>query len=112
MEKLKDLQVIDTVVGEGNVVKPGSIVSIHYTGRLISNGKKFDSSVDRNQPFETQIGVGRLIRGWDIGIVGMKVGGKRTLNIPSEMGYGVKGAGNVIGPNEDLTFDVELLEIK
>jgi FKBP-type peptidyl-prolyl cis-trans isomerase FkpA len=112
MGKLKDLQVIDTVIGEGNVVKPGSVVSIHYTGRLMSNGQKFDSSFDRNQPFDAQIGVGMLIRGWDVGIVGMKVGGKRTLNIPSEMGYGARGAGNVIGPNEDLTFDVELLEVK
>jgi FKBP-type peptidyl-prolyl cis-trans isomerase FkpA len=113
MGKLKDLQILDTVVGEGNTVKPGNVVSIHYTGRLMSNGQKFDSSVDRNQPFETQIGVGILIRGWDVGIVGMQVGGKRTLDIPSDMAYGTRGApGSIIGPNEDLTFDVELLAIR
>jgi peptidylprolyl isomerase len=110
-EKLKDLEIIDTVVGEGKEVKPGDLCSIHYRGKFLSNGKEFDSSYSQNKPFKTKIGVGRLIRGWDIGIVGMKVGGKRTLNIPSHLAYGERGAGAVIGPNEDLTFDVELLEI-
>jgi len=112
MGKLNNLQIIDTVVGEGETVKPGNVCVMHYSGKLLSNGKEFDSSYKRNEPFETMIGVQRVIRGWDVGIVGMKVGGKRTLNIPSAMAYGTRGAGNVIGPNEDLTFDVELLEIK
>jgi peptidylprolyl isomerase len=112
MDKLRSLEIIDTVVGEGNAVTPGKTCILHYSGKLLSNGVEFDSSYKRNQPFETMIGVGRLIAGWDQGIVGMKVGGKRTLNIPSEMAYGARGAGPTIGPNEDLTFDVELLEIK
>jgi len=111
MNKLTNLEIIDTVVGEGKEVKPGDFVSIHYSGKLMSNGQEFDSSYRRNQPFQTQIGVGQLIKGWDVGIVGMRVGGKRILNIPSDMGYGQRGAGNLIGPNEDLTFDVELLNI-
>ena len=84
---------------------------MHYTGTL-ENGTKFDSSVDRNQPFETQIGVGSVIKGWDQGVPGMKVGGKRKLTIPSDLAYGEQGAGDLIPPNATLIFEVELLEIK
>ena len=96
--------------GKGNAVKAGDTVSIHYTGWL-TDGKKFDSSVDRNQPFETRIGVGRVIQGWDMGVVGMKPGEKRKLTIPSKFAYKEFGAGGAIPPNADLIFDVELLEI-
>lgn len=96
--------------GTGDAVKPGNTVSIHYTGWL-TDGTKFDSSVDRGTPFETKIGVGRVIQGWDMGVVGMKVGEKRKLTIPSRYAYKEYGAGNIIPPNADLIFDVELLEI-
>ncbi len=109
--KMTDLKIEDIKVGTGAEVKSGDTVAIHYTGTL-TDGTKFDSSVDRGQPFVTQIGVGRVIKGWDLGVVGMKVGGKRKLYIPSSMAYGEMGAGGVIGPNADLIFDVELLEIK
>ena len=110
MNKLEKLEVIDTVVGQSNQgVEAGDIVIMHYTGKLLENGKQFDSSHSRNQPFQCQISVGQVIKGWDAGIIGMKIGGKRTLNIPSEMGYGSRGAGESIPPNADLTFDVELL---
>lgn len=96
--------------GIGEEVKAGDTVSIHYTGWLI-DGTKFDSSVDRNMPFVTKIGVGQVIKGWDMGVIGMKKGEKRKLTIPSEFGYGAYGAGDVIPPDADLVFDVELLEI-
>jgi peptidylprolyl isomerase len=109
------LQYEDTVVGTGTSPKPGQKCSMHYTGWLWENeakGKKFDSSVDRGQPFEFQIGVGMVIKGWDEGVMTMKVGGKRTLLIPANLGYGSRGAGGVIPPNATLVFDVELLGIK
>jgi peptidylprolyl isomerase len=109
------LQVIDTVAGTGASPKAGETCVMHYTGWLYENGqkgKKFDSSVDRGQPFEFPIGVGRVIKGWDEGVSTMKVGGKRTLIIPAELGYGARGAGGVIPPNATLIFDVELLSIK
>jgi peptidylprolyl isomerase len=109
------LQVLDTTPGSGASPKTGEICVMHYTGWLYENGqkgKKFDSSVDRGQPFEFPIGVGRVIKGWDEGVSTMKVGGKRTLIIPADLGYGARGAGGVIPPNATLIFEVELLGIK
>lgn len=109
------LQIIDTVEGTGDQPKSGQMCVMHYTGWLYENGKKgakFDSSVDRGQPFEFPIGVGRVIAGWDEGVASMKVGGKRTLIIPPELGYGARGAGGAIPPNATLMFDVELLGLK
>ncbi|MFO1082246.1 MAG: FKBP-type peptidyl-prolyl cis-trans isomerase [Reyranellaceae bacterium] len=109
------LQIIDTTVGTGASPKTGQICVMHYTGWLSDGskkGKKFDSSVDRGQPFEFPIGTKRVIGGWDEGVATMKVGGKRTLIIPPELGYGARGAGGVIPPNATLIFDVELLAIK
>lgn len=109
------LQIIDTVVGTGPSPKPGQICVMHYTGWLYENGqkgKKFNSSVDRNEPFEFPIGKHQVIAGWDEGVATMKVGGKRTLIIPPELGYGARGAGGVIPPNATLIFDVELLGVK
>lgn len=104
------LQYIDQVVGTGEVAKAGQTVSVHYTGWL-ENGTKFDSSVDRGQPFSFPLGAGRVIKGWDEGVQGMKVGGKRRLTIPANLGYGPRGAGGVIPPNATLVFDVELLGV-
>ena len=107
------LQIIDTTVGTG-ASPAGKTAVVHYTGWLYENGtkgKKFDSSVDRGQPFEFPVGAGRVIRGWDEGVATMKVGGKRTLIIPPAMGYGERGAGGVIPPNATLMFDVELLDL-
>jgi len=109
------LQVIDTVAGTGDQPKAGEICVMHYTGWLYENGqkgKKFDSSVDRGQPFEFPIGRGRVIKGWDEGISTMKVGGKRTLIIPPQLGYGERGFPGAIPPNSTLMFDVELLSVK
>jgi ketosteroid isomerase-like protein len=101
----------DIVVGDGESPKPGQMVTVHYTGTL-ENGTKFDSSLDRGQPFSFQIGAGRVIKGWDEGVMTMKVGGKRKLIIPPELGYGARGAGGVIPPNAVLIFEVELLSVK
>ena len=98
-------------VGEGVEAVAGKMVSVHYSG-FLTNGSKFDSSVDRNEPFDFPLGRGHVIRGWDEGVAGMKVGGKRKLTIPSAMGYGARGAGGVIPPNADLIFEVELVAIK
>ncbi|MGD9803984.1 MAG: FKBP-type peptidyl-prolyl cis-trans isomerase [Hyphomicrobiaceae bacterium] len=109
------LTITDTQVGTGASPTTGQICVMHYTGWLYENGakgKKFDSSVDRGQPFEFPIGTGRVIKGWDEGVASMKVGGKRTLVIPPELGYGARGAGGVIPPNATLIFDVELLELR
>lgn len=110
------LEYIDTVEGKGATPKPGQTCVMHYTGWLREGGgvkgRKFDSSVDRGQPFEFPIGTGRVIKGWDEGVATMKVGGKRTLIIPAELGYGARGAGGVIPPNATLIFDVELLGVK
>jgi len=101
----------DLVTGDGEEATPGSTVVVHYTGWL-TDGSKFDSSLDRNDPFSFKLGAGMVIRGWDEGVQGMKVGGKRKLTIPSEMGYGAHGAGGVIPPHATLVFEVELLDIK
>ena len=106
------LQYWDLKEGSGTTASAGKSVSVHYTGWLASNGKKFDSSVDRGQPFMFQLGAGQVIKGWDEGVSGMKVGGKRQLRIPPELGYGSRGAGGVIPPNATLIFDVELLAVK
>jgi peptidylprolyl isomerase len=109
------LQIIDSKVGTGASPKAGQTCVMHYTGWLYENGakgKKFDSSVDRGQPFEFPIGRGQVIAGWDEGVATMKVGGKRTLIIPPALGYGARGAGGVIPPNATLIFDVELLGVK
>jgi len=109
------LQIIDIKVGTGASPRTGQTCVMHYTGWLYENGakgKKFDSSVDRGEPFEFKIGVRQVIPGWDEGVASMKVGGKRTLIIPAALGYGAQGAGGVIPPNATLIFDVELLGIK
>lgn len=101
----------DIKVGTGTAAEPGDKVVVHYTGTL-TNGKKFDSSVDRGQPFAFDLGRGKVIRGWDEGVAGMKEGGRRRLWIPAELGYGARGAGADIPPNADLLFDVELLKVQ
>jgi FKBP-type peptidyl-prolyl cis-trans isomerase FkpA len=101
----------DLKVGTGAEAKAGQTVSVHYTGWL-TDGRKFDSSVDRRQPFEFPLGMGRVIKGWDEGVQGMKVGGKRKLTIPPGLGYGARGAGGAIPPNATLIFDVELLGVR
>ena len=111
IERMKELGIEDIQVGTGSAVKAGDTVVMHYTGTLI-NGAKFDSSLDRGQPFVTKIGVGAVIAGWDQGVPGMKVGGKRKLLIPAALGYGSRGAGGAIPPDSDLIFEVELLEIR
>jgi peptidylprolyl isomerase len=115
MTTASGLQIIDSKEGTGASPKPGQTCVMHYTGWLYENGqkgKKFDSSVDRNEPFDFPIGQGRVIKGWDEGVASMKVGGKRTLIIPPALGYGARGAGGVIPPNATLMFDVELLAVK
>jgi len=105
------LQYWDLTKGEGATATSGKHVRVHYTGWL-TNGKAFDSSLDRGEPFEFALGAGEVIKGWDEGVQGMKVGGKRQLRIPPQLGYGARGAGGVIPPNATLIFDVELLGVK
>lgn len=105
------LKYVELKEGDGTAAKKGDTVEVHYTGWL-KDGKKFDSSVDRGEPFVFPLGAGKVIKGWDEGVAGMKPGGKRKLIIPSELGYGKRGAGNVIPPDAELTFEVELLKIK
>ncbi|MCG6149896.1 FKBP-type peptidyl-prolyl cis-trans isomerase [Leptospira levettii] len=105
----KDFQIIDLVIGKGDEAFSGSYVTVHYVGKL-QNGTKFDSSRDRNRPFEFNLGAGEVVKGWDKGIKGMRVGGKRKLIIPPELGYGSKRVGN-IPPDSTLIFEVELLKI-
>ena len=115
MTTASGLQIIDSVAGTGASPKAGQTCVMHYTGWLYENGqkgKKFDSSVDRNEPFEFPIGQKRVIAGWDEGVATMHVGGKRTLISPPALGYGARGAGGVIPPNATLMFDVELLAVK
>jgi len=108
---MEELKIEDTVVGTGAEAVSGKEVTVHYTGTL-TNGTKFDSSVDRGEPFTFNLGAGEVIEGWDKGFAGMKVGGKRKLTIPSEMAYGERGAGASIPPNSTLIFEVELLGVK
>ncbi len=108
--EVTDLLMQETVAGEGEEAKDGDIVRVHYRGTFL-DGKEFDSSFSRNQPFEFTLGAKQVIEGWDIGVRGMKKGAKRTLVIPPRMAYGDKGAGGVIPPNTPLKFEVELLEI-
>jgi len=105
------LVIDDLVVGDGAVAASGQSVTVHYTGWL-TDGRKFDSSKDRNDPFVFPLGRGHVIRGWDEGVQGMKVGGKRKLTIPPALGYGARGAGGVIPPNATLVFEVELLGVR
>ena len=118
MSTSSEFQKIDTLPGTGREAEAGFNVSVHYTGWLYDEkaeghkGAKFDSSLDRKQPFDFALGAGQVIQGWDEGFAGMKIGGKRTLIIPPEMGYGARGAGGVIPPNATLLFEVELLDVK
>ncbi len=105
------LEIQELKVGEGAEAKSGKTVDVHYTGWLL-DGTKFDSSVDRGKPFSFHLGAGEVIRGWDEGVAGMKVGGKRKLRIPADLGYGARGAGGVIPANATLLFDVELLGVR
>ena len=117
MDNITSLQVADVKVGAGATAVSGKQVAVHYTGWLYDpkatdrHGKKFDSSRDHGEPFRFKLGAGAVIRGWDQGVDGMKVGGSRTLVIPSELGYGARGAGAAIPPNATLLFDVELLDV-
>ena len=106
----QDLQIEELAAGDGAEATSGQEVSVHYTGWL-TDGTKFDSSVDRGTPFKFRLGAGMVIKGWDQGVAGMKVGGKRKLTIPPELGYGARGAGGVIPPGATLVFEVELLGV-
>lgn len=106
-----ELTIIDDVVGEGPEATAGHDVTVHYVGVSWSTGRQFDASWDRMEPFRFGLGAGQVIQGWDQGVAGMRVGGRRTLQIPPDMGYGARGAGGVIGPNETLVFVVDLLAV-
>ena len=116
--KMTEFTTVDNKLGEGREAEKGLTITVHYSGWIYDEneddkkGNKFDSSKDRNEPFTFVLGVGQVIKGWDDGFAGMKIGGTRTIIIPSEMGYGSRGAGSVIPPNADLIFDVELLGIQ
>lgn len=107
-----ELVVEDLEVGTGDEATPGTTVTVHYVGHAWSNGDQFDASWDRGQPFSFGLGAGQVIGGWDQGVAGMRVGGRRRLTIPPDLGYGSRGAGGVIGPNETLVFVVDLHEVR
>ena len=107
-----DLEITDITVGDGPEATPGTRVSVQYVGVAHSTGKEFDSSWNRNEPFEFALGAGQVITGWDRGVAGMRVGGRRHLTIPAHLGYGQRGAGNVIKPGETLIFVVDLLGVR
>jgi peptidylprolyl isomerase len=107
-----ELVISDDTVGEGDEATPGSTVSVHYVGVSWSTGEQFDASWDRMEPFRFGLGAGQVIQGWDEGVAGMRIGGRRTLHIPPHMGYGARGAGGVIKPNETLIFVVDLLDVR
>lgn len=108
---ISELKIEDTQVGTGAAVKDGDVVTVNYIGTLV-DGTQFDSSYDRNEPFSFAVGEGQVIAGWDQGIIGMQVGGKRTLSIPSSLGYGESGSGDIIPPNAGLIFEIELVSIE
>ena len=110
VKKMTELKVEDTQVGEGKTAEKGNVLNMHYTGKL-EDGTVFDSSHNRGQPLQFTLGIGQVIQGWDEGVAGMKVGGKRTLTIPPHMAYGERGAGGVIPPNSTLIFDIELMDV-
>jgi peptidylprolyl isomerase len=107
-----ELLIEDLTVGDGEEAKPGRYVNVHYVGVAFSSGKEFDASYNRGEPFEFPLGGGQVIQGWDRGVAGMRVGGRRRLTIPPELGYGSRGAGGVIKPNETLIFVVDLLGVQ
>lgn len=107
-----DLIIEDIIVGEGDGAQPGQTAVVHYVGVGATSGEEFDASWNRGEPFDFPLGAGHVIQGWDRGVVGMKVGGRRRLVIPSSLGYGERGAGGVIAPNETLLFVVDLLELR
>jgi peptidylprolyl isomerase len=107
-----DLQIDDITVGDGDEARPGQTVSVHYVGVAFSNGKEFDSSWSRREPFDFRLGAGQVIAGWDRGVAGMRVGGRRQLTIPAPLAYGDRGAGGLIKPGETLVFVVDLLGVR
>jgi peptidylprolyl isomerase len=107
-----DLLIEEIVVGDGDEAKAGQTVTVHYVGVGLTSGEEFDASWNRNEPFSFRLGAGQVIKGWDEGVVGMKIGGRRRLVVPSRLGYGERGAGGVIAPNETLIFVVDLLELR
>lgn len=109
---LGELQIIDEIEGTGAEVEAGDLISCHYVGVAFSTGEEFDASWNRGEPLEFRVGIGQVIKGWDQGLLGMKVGGRRRLEIPSDLAYGERGAGGAIGPNEALIFVVDLLDVK
>lgn len=108
---MNELKITDTKIGEGKEAVKGALLIVNYEG-LLEDGTKFDSSYDRGRPFQCVIGTGRVIKGWDIGMMGMKEGGKRTLHVPSELAYGDRQVGDIIAPHSNLIFHVELLEVR
>jgi peptidylprolyl isomerase len=112
VEAPTELRIEDIIVGDGEEAKPGDTVSTHYVGVAWSTGEEFDASWNRGAPLDFRVGVGQVIQGWDQGLLGMKVGGRRRLEIPSELAYGSRGAGSAIGPNESLIFVVDLLAVR